>query len=148
MVDGGRPRLAGSGGDLAGLATGRALVESLEPLEAIVHRGLLIGAGGALLSDVASGRTVARNTMPPDLVADVTAALLRHEHKVLILKDPDEAGYDYLAVGPGELDPASRWWFEVLPVRVRFVHSLDQDPHPGANVRVGAVATAREVYGP
>ncbi|UCD75169.1 MAG: HAD family phosphatase [Phycisphaerales bacterium] len=127
------------------VATGRALVESLEPLEAIQHRGLLIGAGGALLSDVATGRTVARNTMPPDLVADVTAALLRHEHKVLILKDPDEAGYDYLAVGPGELDPASRWWFEVLPVRVRFVHALDQDPHPQASVRVGAVATEEEL---
>ena len=30
-------------------------------------------------------------------------------------------------------------------MRVRFVHTLDQDPHPRANVRVGAVATEEEL---
>lgn len=127
------------------VATGRALVESLSPLEAIGHEGIVIGAGGAIMSDARTGRTVSRDAMPPDLVKDVTDALLKHGHKVLILKDPDESGYDYLAVGPGELDPASRWWFETLPVRVRFVHELDDDPHPMANVRVGAVATEEEL---
>jgi hydroxymethylpyrimidine pyrophosphatase-like HAD family hydrolase len=127
------------------IATGRALVESLDPLAAIGHEGLVVAAGGSLLCDAATGRTVDRSAMPHDLVVDVVASLLRHGHKALLLKDADRAGYDYLAVGPGELDPASQWWFETLPVRVRFVHEIDDDPHPADTVRAGAVASEEEL---
>lgn len=127
------------------VATGRALVESHGPLDAIGHTGLVIAAGGSMLCDADTGRTVHRSVMPHDLVADVTGALLHHEHKVLLLKDPDTTGYDYLAIGPSELDPASAWWFETMPVRVRFVHELEEDPHPDETVRVGAVASAAEL---
>src|SRR5690606_8294790 len=54
------------------IATGRAMVESMSALRAIGHEGLLIAAGGSLLCDVASGRTLDRRIMPRDLVADVT----------------------------------------------------------------------------
>lgn len=127
------------------VATGRALVESLAPLEAIGREGLVIAAGGAMLNDAATGRTVHCSVMPGDLVVDVTEALLPHGHKVLLLKDPDVAGYHYLAVGPAELDPASRWWFETLPVSVRFVHDVAEDPHPDQTVRVAAVAGEAEL---
>jgi len=127
------------------IATGRALVESRAPLEAIAHDGTMIAAGGAMVCDVATGRTVDRHAMPHDLVVDVTTTLLEHGHKGLLLKDPDVAGYDYLAVGPAELDPASQWWFETLPVRVRFAHDLDDDPHPHETLRAGAVAREREL---
>ncbi|MBT8484424.1 MAG: HAD family phosphatase [Phycisphaerales bacterium] len=127
------------------VATGRALVESLDPLSAIDHGGVAITAGGAMRCDVARRRTIARTTMAPALVTEVTDALLHHGHKVLLLKDPDHAGYDYLAVGPGDLDPSSAWWFEHMPVRVRFVSGLEEDPHPGETVRVGAVATGDEL---
>ncbi len=127
------------------IATGRVMVESLEPLKAIAHEGLVIGAGGALLSDAKTGQTLISHTMPEDLVVDVTHALLKHDHKVLILKDSKVAGYDYLAVGDAEMDPASIWWFEVLPVTVRFVMTLAEDPHPHESVRVGVVASEGEL---
>lgn len=127
------------------IATGRAYVESQAPLRAIDHHGVVIAAGGSMVCDGASGRTIARSAMPHDLVAEVTTTLLEHGHKGLLLKDPDIAGYDYLAVGPAELDPASQWWFETLPVRVRFVHELDEDPHPHETVRAGAVAGESEL---
>jgi hydroxymethylpyrimidine pyrophosphatase-like HAD family hydrolase len=127
------------------VATGRALVESRAPLEAIGHDGTIVAAGGAMVCDVATGRTVERHAMPLDLVVDVTHTLLEHGHKGLLLKDPDVTGYDYLAVGPAELDPASAWWFETLPVSVRFVHDLGDDPHPHETLRAGAVAKESEL---
>lgn len=138
-------RQARDGGLEVIIATGRALVESLTALQAIGHEGLVIAAGGALLNDAVSGRTIYSSVMPHELVVDVTKALLPHGHKVLLLKDPDVTGYHYLAVGPGELDPASRWWFETLPVSVRFVHEIAEDPHPGQTVRAGAVADESEL---
>ncbi len=122
------------------VATGRALVESQHVLDRIGPTGPVVTAGGSLLSDGATGATLARRVMPHDLVVDVTEALLRHEHKVLLLKDAHAVGYDYLAVGPADLDPASEWWFETMPVRVRFAHDLASDPHPHETVRAGVVA--------
>jgi 5-amino-6-(5-phospho-D-ribitylamino)uracil phosphatase len=127
------------------IATGRALVESRRALDAIEHDGLLVAAGGSLLCETATGSTVQRHVMPHDLVADVTDALLGHGHKVLILKDAHSAGYDYLAVGPGELDPASQWWFGKIAPRVRFVEHVSEDEHPHDTVRAGVVASSSEL---
>lgn len=127
------------------LATGRALVESQDAVQAIAHEGIVIAAGGSMVCDAATGRTKHRHIMDRNLVADVTHAILADNHKALLLKDPDTAGYDYLAVGPHDLDPASQWWFDVMPIRVRFVRELGDDPHPNETVRVGAVATENEL---
>ena len=127
------------------IATGRALVESAEPLKQIKHDHLVVAAGGSLLCDAADGRTLERRIMPQDLVEDITLCLLGHGHKVLVLKDADATGYDYLAVGQDELDPASQWWFEVMASTVRFVPRLEDDPHPADTVRVGVVATGSEL---
>jgi hypothetical protein len=122
------------------IATGRALVESRRILEIIGHRGLVVAAGGSMLCHAATGQTLDRRVMPPDVVAEVTAWLVEHGHKVLILKDACATGYDYLAVGGGQLDPASQWWFDRLDVSVRFIQTLNEDLHPQDTVRAGAVA--------
>ena len=127
------------------IATGRALVESRDPLRQIDYQDLIVAAGGSLLCDVATGRTLDRQVMPSDLVGDVTRVLLEYEHKVLVLKDADRSGYDYLAVGAGELDPASEWWFEAMSSTVRFVTDLADDPHPDDTLRIGVVASGGEL---
>lgn len=127
------------------IATGRALIESRGALDAIEHDGLLVAAGGSLLCESRSGRTIHRHAMPHDLVADVTNALLGHGHKVLILKDSHTVGYDYLAVGTGELDPASQWWFGEIPAVVRFVDHVHEDEYPHDTVRAGVVASSSEL---
>lgn len=127
------------------IATGRALVESTRPLQEIGHKHLVVAAGGSLLCDASSKRTIERRVMPRDLVHDATQCLLGHDHKVLILKDAHATGYDYLAVGPGELDPASKWWFEAMASTVRFVSSLEDDPHPDDTIRLGIVTSGQEL---
>jgi hydroxymethylpyrimidine pyrophosphatase-like HAD family hydrolase len=123
------------------IATGRAVVECTAALESVKHEGLVVAAGGSLLSDTALRRTVYRHILPLDLVVELTKSLVSHGHKALILKDSHAVGYDYLAVGPGRLDPASEWWFNHLSVSVQYVESLDEDAHPQDTVRAGAVAS-------
>jgi Cof subfamily protein (haloacid dehalogenase superfamily) len=127
------------------IATGRAMVESMSALDAIGHDGLMVAAGGSLLCDVRTGHTVQRHVMEHDLVHDVTDALIEHGHKVLILKDSHIAGYDYLAVGPGDMDPASKWWFGKIPAKVKYAEALHQDEHPHDTVRAGVIANSQTI---
>lgn len=123
------------------VCTGRGLVECRHALEAIAQVDPVIVAGGALVACPVSSRTLHRFAVEQRLVSQTTDCLLRHRHPVLILKDPLEAGYDYLVVTgeePLALDPVTRWWFESMSVRVRYVRRLDEDEHPEHTVRVGA----------
>ena len=122
------------------IATGRSLNESRRAIEAVKHEGLVVAAGGSLMCEAVSGRTIDRRVIPADVIHDATQHLVEHGHKVLILKDAHATGYDYLAVGDGQLDPASQWWFEHLEVDVRFVDCVHEDAHPEDSVRAGAVA--------
>ncbi len=122
------------------IATGRALSESRAALRAIDHQGLLIAAGGSLMCDTASGRTLDRRVMCRDVVAEVARHLISDGHRVLILKDAHATGYDYLTVGEFDLDPASKWWFEQLHLGHHHIVRFEDDPHPDDTVRAGAVA--------
>ena len=140
------------------IATGRALVESRPALEAIEHDGLIVTAGGSMLNEAHTGTTRRRFVLSPAVVREVTQTLLAHGHRVLILKDAHAAGYDYLAIGHGQLNPASEWWFSVMNPIVRHAEHPDHDEHPGDTVRAGVVADSehlapvaeslREVLGP
>lgn len=122
------------------VATGRAFVESQAILAQIESLGPVIVAGGAMLCESMTGDTLDRSTMPADLVANISGSLIRHGHTAHILKDATAASFDYLIVGEGTLDPATQWWFDTHPVRVRYVDTLERDSHPGDTVRVGTVA--------
>lgn len=127
------------------IATGRALVESRHCLDAIQYTGVLVAAGGSMLTCVETGRTLQRRVLEQDVVEDVAETLIGHGHKVLILKDAHASGYDYLTVGPGELDAASKWWFAQIPVEVRHIDHCSHDPHPQDSVRAAIVAHGENI---
>ena len=127
------------------IATGRALAESREAIRDLGHEGLVVAAGGSLLCDAATGRTLDRRVMPRQVVLEITERLLGDNHRALILKDNHATGYDYLTVGNDELDPASKWWFDRLDIGVRHVDAATDDLHPHDSVRVGAVACERRL---
>lgn len=122
------------------VATGRAFVESQRVLTQIACDGCVIVAGGAMLCDGATGATLDRHTLSADAVATICESLLHHGHSAHILKDAHATHYDYLIVGDHALDPATQWWFETQPVRVRYAGGVHEDEHPADSVRVGTVA--------
>jgi hydroxymethylpyrimidine pyrophosphatase-like HAD family hydrolase len=123
------------------ICTGRGLVECRHILSAINQLDPVVVAGGSIISDPTTSRTIHRFAIDQPMVARAVHHLLEHRCPALILKDPIEAGYDYLVIQGRQqlpLDPVTHWWFSSMNVQVRYAPSLDADPHPEHTVRVGA----------
>lgn len=139
---------ARAAGVIVTLCTGRALIESRREIETVRQADPVIVAGGAMVACPDSGRTLERFAMDGALVHRLVGDLAEHDHPALLLKDPEAAGFDYLVVGRGgehEIDPASRWWFQRMGVRARYVPTLADDAHPEHTVRVGAYSANEPV---
>ncbi|MFG0241842.1 MAG: HAD hydrolase family protein [Phycisphaerales bacterium JB054] len=135
-------------GLLVVVCTGRGLAESREAIEAIGQTDPVIVAGGSIIADPATSRTIHRFSMHPTLTKRLTDLLLGSGHPVLVLKDPHASGYDYLVVTGSRrltLDPVTQWWFEEMDVSIRLATDVARDPHPEHTVRVGVCAPASEL---
>jgi hydroxymethylpyrimidine pyrophosphatase-like HAD family hydrolase len=136
------------------ICTGRGFNECKHYASGVGVVDPLVVAGGAIVSEARSGRTLQRFCMRPDLVSRLVECMNAHGHAALVLKDPAPLtdsgltpGHDYLIVspdGPGAIDPISRWWFDTHDIRYHVVPSLDADDHPELTVRVGVCGPRRE----
>ncbi|MGP1347015.1 MAG: HAD-IIB family hydrolase [Phycisphaerales bacterium] len=135
------------------ICTGRGFRESAHAIESIrayepaAGRSVapIVNAGGAMITDASAGRTLHRWSMQTDLVADLCDHFAARGRAPLLLKDRDAAGFDYLVIDSGPIEPPTRWWFEHMDVKVKFAASLDADPHPEHTVRVGFAAHASDM---
>lgn len=141
------------------VCTGRGFNECRHITARIGHVDPIVVAGGAMIADAHSGRTIHRFTMDQGLVRRLVASmtaptpLAPHGHAALILKDICgvrdsglQDGHDYLVVsqrGEAGIDPISRWWFKEHNIAIHVVPSLDHDEHPEHTVRVGICGTRR-----
>ncbi|MGP1309624.1 MAG: HAD hydrolase family protein [Phycisphaerales bacterium] len=136
------------------ICTGRGLVESKRAIAAIrADRRLpgfteapIVVAGGSMIVDASTNRTLQRWPMNGDLVRRVVERFRDARSASMVLKDPDAAGFDYLIVDTGPLDPVNVWWFEKMGVRRRHIPELALDEHPEHTVRVGLAATTDRMY--
>jgi hydroxymethylpyrimidine pyrophosphatase-like HAD family hydrolase len=123
------------------ICTGRGLAECRAFLEAIGQEDAVAVAGGSIIADPTTARTLHRFAMDPMLVSEAARCMIEHDHPALVLKDPLTAGFDYLVVR-GEhrlpLDPVMEWWFETMNLGVRYTDTTEGDEHPAHTVRVGA----------
>ncbi len=132
------------------ICTGRGFVESTAAIDAIDARrpargrsvAPMVCAGGAMVVDALSGKTLHRWAMRQDLVDRLCAHFAAANRAPLILKDRDAAGFDYLFVRSGPMEYPTKWWFSVMDVIVRQVDSIEEDAHPEHTVRVGFAAVA------
>jgi hydroxymethylpyrimidine pyrophosphatase-like HAD family hydrolase len=107
------------------LCTGRAFTETRPVLAEI---GLDLDAAvtvfGALITDVASGRTLVRSALGRDVAGAATHWMRAEGYPVLWLTDPDECGTDgYLLSGPRR-HAAVDVWLQRSPCRVENVDAL------------------------
>lgn len=123
------------------LCTGRNYAESVFAAQAVGVTDPMVTAGGSMVVDPGSGRTLHRFAMRPGVVKGVVEVLHRRGHAALVLKDRDASGFDYLVVS-GEaghsLHPVTEWWLRHMELESRNVPTLEHDEHPEWTVRVGA----------
>jgi 5-amino-6-(5-phospho-D-ribitylamino)uracil phosphatase len=125
------------------VCTGRGLGESVRALGAIDQRDPVMVAGGSIIADPVTGKTLHRFTMKQSVVA--AAVELFHDAccPALVMKDPAEIGYDYLVVNSGDehpIHPITEWWFDDHQLRVEYAKEVHHDEHPEHTVRVGICA--------
>ena len=73
------------------VSTGRTHSESVRFLEALELEGVMIGSAGAVISEVATGRTVERNVIPAPTLRGMLEGLLAHGHLIQLLQDVSSA---------------------------------------------------------
>lgn len=130
------------------ICTGRGYPESGAAIRAINadqpaagHRTApIVVAGGAMIVDATSGRTLHRWPINYDLSQRLCDLFASMNRAPLLLKDSDAAGFDYLVVQTGPIEEPTSWWFGKMPVEVKFVERLEDDEHPEHTVRVGFAA--------
>ena len=135
------------------ICTGRGFVESAAAIDAIDARrpargrdmAPMVCAGGAMVVDALSARTLHRWAMREDLVHRLCDHFARAGRAPLILKDRAAAGFDYLFVRSGPMEYPTKWWFSVMDVIVRQVDHISEDAHPEHTVRVGFAAVAPDM---
>ncbi|MGE3107775.1 MAG: HAD hydrolase family protein [Phycisphaerales bacterium] len=137
-------------GLLVTICTGRGLIECKHLTDQIEQADPVVVAGGSMIACPLTRRTLHRFPMNHDLVRRLVNVLASHGHAVLVLKDPEHAGHDYVVVsatGEAGVDPVTRWWFAKMNVPVRYVASLDEDEHLPHTVRVGVCGPKRRTDG-
>ncbi len=113
------------------LCTGRAFTETRPVIAQIgLELDVTVTVFGALVTDVATGQTIERTPIAPDVARDVTAWFTARHYPVLWLNDPNEAGHDgYLINGRDRHEAVDRW-LERTPCDVSQVDQVPPAAQP------------------
>lgn len=124
--------------------TGRSWRESRGVLAEVPGLELGVFITGALVTEMSTGRSIDLAEMEPHLVHELIQVLGREPEAVLVYREFEQAGHDYLVTGQGELTANTRWWFDVTGAQVHEnrVPTVDQLHY---SVRVGMVVSGRRL---
>jgi hydroxymethylpyrimidine pyrophosphatase-like HAD family hydrolase len=126
--------------------TGRAWRESHRPLRHLPNPGPGVFATGAAVTQVDTGQSLDLAVIDARLAHRLVRFLNHLPEAVLVLRDHDQAGHDYLVTGQGALTPSTQTWFELTGATAHFQkHVTPDDMHN--TLRVGVV-TASDRVGP
>ena len=99
---------------------------------------------GAVVSDIATGESVDFAVIEPHLALALVDYLRREPEAVLVYREPNLAGHDYMITGDGSLSPNTEWWFRHTGANVHFQqHVTVDDLHH--TLRVGLVAEGKRL---
>ena len=134
-------RRAVEAGVLVVPCTGRGWCEankSLDPIRDVLDVGIFVT--GAAISEIESGKTTEISEMEPHLAHELIEFLAKQPEAVLVFRDRDQVGHDYLITGSCELVGNSSWWFSVTDTITHTQYPLTPEDLHGV-LRVGMVAT-------
>lgn len=124
--------------------TGRAWRESRMVLSAFPrvagreNPGVFVG--GAAVCDLDSGKSMDIAVIEPTLAMQLIEHLRDNDAAVLVFRDANLVGHDYLITGRGTLSPNTEWWFQATGATVYFLRSpVLEDLHHV--MRMGVVTT-------
>jgi len=119
------------------LCTGRSYTETRPILQQIgLNLDAAVTVGGALLSDLTTGRTLDCTPIAPHIAAAAATWLLRRGYTVMWLRDASSAGFDgYLIAGPRR-HPAIDAWSAATPCEMRPIARLPDDGAPPLRLTV------------
>ena len=125
------------------VCTGRGLGESIGAMRAIEQTDPVMVAGGSIIADPVTGKTLHRFTLDHEVVHAATELFHEVACPALVMKDPSDIGYDYLVLNADEqhpIHPITKWWFDDHQLRVNYAAQAQHDPHPEHTVRMGMCA--------
>ena len=139
-------RAAQSAGVLVVPSTGRSWRESRQVLSSfpLIDDGQVgVFVTGAAINNLATGQTQDISVIEPHLAMRIVERLRDLPEAVLVFRDAELAGHDYMVTGRGILTANTQWWFQDTGASVRFVDkpTLDDLHH---TLRVGIVAVAEQ----
>jgi Cof subfamily protein (haloacid dehalogenase superfamily) len=119
------------------LCTGRSFTETRPILDEIgLELDATVTAGGAILTDVATSRTIDRWPIPRDDARAVTQWFQQRGYAVLWLYDSDEAGFDgYDIAGPRRHANYVRW-VQRTPCDVRSIDRIPDEPFTPVRITI------------
>lgn len=125
------------------VCTGRGLAESIRAMHAIEQTDPVMVAGGSIIADPTTGKTLHRFTLRDEVVTAATDLFHDAQCPALVMKDPSDIGYDYLVLHSDDehpVHPITQWWFDDHKLRVNYAPHTHHDQHPQHSVRVGMCA--------
>jgi Cof subfamily protein (haloacid dehalogenase superfamily) len=124
--------------------TGRGWREAWPPLHDVPGLELGVYVTGAMVANIQSGESVDFSVFEPNLAHEVVQFLAREPEAVLIYREHNQVGHEYLVTGEGELTPNTRWWFELTGAVVHFQNTVGLTEVRNA-LRIGLVASGKRV---
>ena len=93
--------------------TGRSWREGRLALDGVPGLEWGVFVTGATVAELATGRSVDFACFEPHAAFRLVEALSGAEEAVLVFREHERAGHEYLVTGAGELPENTRWWFEL-----------------------------------
>ena len=120
--------------------TGRSWRESRKLIEDYPNPSVGIFTTGAAITDMTTGKSQDLAMVEPHLAMQIIDRLKDLPQAVLVLKDREIVGYDYLVTGKGTLTANTQWWFGQTDTTVHFQANVTADDLHNI-LRLGMVAS-------
>jgi len=126
--------------------TGRGWREASPPLSEVQGLAWGVYITGAMVAEIDTGQSVDFSVFDPHLAYELVSFLSPQPEAVLVYREHNQVGHEYMVTGEGALTDNTRWWFELTGAIVHFERQVGLMELRNA-LRIGVVASGRRIPG-